>query len=470
MRTTILLLVAFYSLSSGAQSADKWTLQECIDYALEHNVSVQQNELQGQILENILAQSKYSRIPSLNGSGSHNYNLGRTIDPFSNSFINTSIQNNSFSLSSGVLLYGGSQVNNTIKQNQVAVNANDKNTEVIWNQIALSVSSTYLQIIQAEENLKVAQSQLEITEDQLNRTLKLLESGTINQSTALNLKAQLANDRVNVVNAQNAIQIGYNTLLNTMLYPLDQPLEIRQIEVERLPGMPTETVAELYDIALSNLPEIARAELNIEQSKYGEKIAKGSLQPSLRAFGNINTVYSQSGKNFEFTGFQLDTIGAVQNSLEPVVTLNPTTEVSTKAFSDQLTDNLGQQLGVSLSVPIFNGLSSRTAVENAKVNTQISELNLLNTKAQLRNDITTAYTNLKIAKSRYDAAASSLEAQRMNFDFSQKRFDAGMLNSTELLTAKNQWNQTQIQALNAKYEYVFRKLIIDFYKGEKLKL
>jgi outer membrane protein len=255
-----------------------------------------------------------------------------------------------------------------------------------------------------------------------------------------------------------------------MLYPLDQPLEIRQIEVERLPGMPTETVAELYDIALSNLPEIARAELNIEQSKYGEKIAKGSLQPSLRAFGNVNTVYSQSGKNFEFTGFQLDTIGAVQNSLEPVVTLNPTTEVSTKAFSDQLTDNLGQQLGVSLSVPIFNGLSSRTAVENAKVNTQISELNLLNTKAQLRNDITTAYTNLKIAKSRYDAAASSLEAQRMNFDFSQKRFDAGMLNSTELLTAKNQWNQTQIQALNAKYEYVFRKLIIDFYKGEKLKL
>ncbi len=471
MRKAILSFFVLWSFGLFAQTTVKWTLQECIDYALEHNVSIQQNELRGEILENNLSQSRLSRIPSLNGSGSHNYNIGRTIDPFTNTFNNTTIQNNSFSLSSGVLLYGGSQVNNTIKQNSVAIDANDKNTEVIRNQIALSIASTYLQIIQAEENLRVAESQMEITQDQLNRTKKLLKSGTINQSTALNLEAQIANDRVNVVNAQNAIQIGYNTLMNTMQYPLDQPIEVERISILNLPEMPSETVAQLYETALANLPEIAQAELQIEQNLYGEKVAKGGMQPSLRAFGNVNTVYSESGKEVTVTE-DLETypVGITQNTLEPVISARPITVVNDKAFGNQISDNLGQQVGLSLSIPIFNGLSSRTSVENAKVNTQISELNLINTKAQLRNDVTTAYTNLKVAKSRFGAATLSLQAQQINFEFSQKRFDAGMLNSTELLTAKNQWNQTQIQALNAKYEYVFRKLIIDFYKGQKLEL
>lgn len=455
---------------SLAQEPEEWTLQRCVNYALEHNIAIQQGQLQGEILENNLTQSKLNRIPTLNGSGSHNYNIGRTIDPFTNTFNNTTIQNNSFSLSSGVLLYGGSQVNHTINQNRSAVKANDKNIEVLRNQIALSVASTYLQIIQAEENLKVAESQKDITQDQLNRAQKLVESGAANRTTTLNLEAQLANDQVNVINAQNAIQIGYNTLMNTMQFPLDQPLEIVAITVDNLPEFPSENVAELYELALQNLPEIAQAEYQIEQNQYGEKVAKGGLQPSLRAFGNVNTVYSESGKDVEVVGRELVTIGATQNSLEPVVTFNPITEVTDKPFSDQLSDNLGQQVGVSLSVPIFNGYRNKTAVENAKVNTKISELNLANTKAQIRNDITTAYTNLKIAKSRYDAAKQSLAAQETNFNFSNKRFDAGMLNSTEILTAKNQWNQAQIQALNAKYEYVFRKLIIDFYKGQELKL
>jgi outer membrane protein len=144
--------------------------------------------------------------------------------------------------------------------------------------------------------------------------------------------------------------------------------------------------------------------------------------------------------------------------------------VNDKAFGNQLSDNLGQQVGLSLSVPIFNGYRSRTAVENAKVTSKINELNLENTKNQLRNDVTTAYTNLKAARSRYKAAKLSEEAQRLNFEFAQKRFEAGASNNVDLLTAKNQWSQAQTQLLNAKYEYVFRSLIINFYKGQELKL
>jgi len=471
MHKAIFTFFLFFTFSLSAQTAEKWSLQKCVDYALEHNTSIQQNMLQGEILTNNLNQSKLSRIPTLSGSGNHNYNIGRTIDPFTNTFDNTTIQSNSFSLSSGVLLYGGSQVNNLIKQGKVASDANAKNTEVIRNQIALSVATTYLQIVQAEENLKVAAEQEKLTGSQLERALLLEKSGATNQSNTLILKAQSASDQVAIVNAENAIQIAYNTLINLMQLPLDQSIEIALMDISSLPEAPTESVADIYELALSNLPEIQQAELQIRQSALGEKIAGAGLQPTLSAYGNVNTVYSQSGKTIEGTGnFDIVPIGITQNTGDVVVRPVEINNINDNPFGSQLTDNLGQQVGVSLSVPIFNGYRNRTALENAKINTKISELGLENTKNQLRNDVTTAYTNLKAAKSRYEAALLSVEAQQLSFDFSQKRFDAGVMNSVDLLTAKNLWNQAQVQALNAKYEYVFRTLIIDFYKGNQLKL
>lgn len=458
-------------MASFGQTSEKWNLQQCIDYALDHNTTIQQNTLQGDILANNAQQAKLSRIPTLNGSGNHNYNIGRTIDPFTNTFNNTTIQSNSFSLSSGVLLYGGSQVNNRIKQSEVAAAVNEKTVLVLRNQIALSVATTYLQIIQAEENLKVAESQHALTKSQLLRAEKLVASGSTNQSTALALKAQEANDLVTIINAQNAIQIGYNTLINLMQLPLDAQIEIETVVPSNLPDLPTEGVAELYQKALANLPEIQQAELQIAQSQLGEKLANANLQPTLSAYGNVNTVYSQSGKNYVATGqYDLIPIGATQNSGEIVLSPREQVLITDKAFGSQLSDNLGQQVGLSLQVPIFNGYRNKVALENAKLNTQISELGLENTKNQLRSDVTTAYTNLKTAKSRYDASLSNQEAQELNFTFSQKRYDAGALGSYELLAAKNQWNIAQIQLLNAKYEYIFRALIIDFYNGNKLKL
>ncbi len=471
MRQVICIILLSLSLGLSAQNTPKWNLQQCINYALEHNVSIQQNELQGEILDNTTKQAKLSRIPSLNGSGSHAYNIGRTIDPFTNTFNNATIQNNSFSISTGVLLYGGSQINNTIKQNTINKAANAENAHVLRNQIALSVASTYLQIVQAEENLQVANSQKQITQAQLNRTTKLVASGSANMSAELSIKAQLANDEVNVINAQNAVQIGYNALINLLQYPLDQPLEIEHINITMLPVMLPDKVADIYEMALSNLPEIKQAKLQILQSKVGEKIAGAGLQPTLSAFGNVNTVYSQSGKEILPTNrVEAFEIGVVENTLEPVIALRPVQLINDKPFGSQLTDNLGQQAGLSLSVPIFNGYRSRTAVQNARVNSKISELNLVNTKNQLRSDVTTAYTNQKVAKSRYEAALLSEDAQRINFEFAQKRFNAGGSNNVDLLTAKNQWGQAQIQLINAKYELVFRALIIDFYKGKELKL
>ena len=217
------------------------------------------------------------------------------------------------------------------------------------------------------------------------------------------------------------------------------------------------------------MPEIKQAELTIAQRKYTEQIAAAGLQPTLSAYGNVNTVYSQSGKEVTPTGFDVIPIGVTETSKEVVYGQIQNYDIATKPFGKQLGDNLGQQVGLSLSVPIFNAYRNRTNLENAKVQTQISELALENTKNQLLNDITNAFTNLQLASSRYDAARLSEEAQLLNFEFSEKRFEAGAANSVDLLTAKNQWFQSQLQLTNAKYEYIFRNMIIAFYKGNELK-
>ncbi len=469
MRLAFFYYLIFAVTATNAQS-NNWSLQRCINHALQNNVSVLQYQLQGEIIENNLKQAKLNRLPTLNGSGSHNYNIGRSIDPFTNTFSTQTIQSNSFGLSTGVLVYGGNLVNKTIAQNSVAQEANLAGTEVIKNQIALQVSSTYLMIIQAEENLKVAQSQQDLTQNQLARANKLAESGSINKSMVYSLRAQLANDKVQIINAENQIQLAYNTMINLLQLDEMTDFEVDDVRIEELPAMPKENVAELFELSYSTLPEIRKAELDINQSKIGENIAASSLQPRLSAYGNINTVYSESGLVQVYTGDEIIPIGLTETSNEVVYGVKPNYEFNKKSFSNQMGDNLGQSVGVSLSVPIFNGYRNKTSLENAKVSTKISELNMESTKNQLKNDITNAYTNLKVAKSRYDAALLSIEAQKQNFDFAQKRFEAGLSNSNDLLTAKNQWFAAQLQLTNAKYEYVFRNLIIEFYKGNDLKL
>jgi outer membrane protein len=466
-----ILLSCFTIFSMLALHAqEKWNLEQCINYALENNITIKQSEIQGEILSNNLQQSKFSRLPNLNASGSHNYNIGRTIDPFTNTFENQSIQSNVFSLNSGVVLYGGNQVNNQIKQSKLALAANNQGIEVAQNQISLLVAQAFLQIVQAEENLKTAEAQLELTKEQLNQAEKRVNSGASDRSIVFNLNAQKANDRVQVINAQNSIQLAYNQMLNLLQIDNETPFEIERVKITSVPNMPSESVADIYRIALASLPEIKQAELTIQQNEMGEKLASASLLPRLTAFGNINTVFSESGRSVDITGYTPVLVGVTENSQEQVFGLQPQFDYQTIPFGTQLSDNLGQSFGLSLNIPIFNGMRNSVSVKNAELNTQISELNLLNTKNQLRSDVTTAYTNLKTAKTSYDAALESGEAQRLNYEFASKRFESGMMNSVDLLNAKNQWFASQINTINAKYEYVFRNLIIEFYKGNELKL
>lgn len=469
-RIVLGLLFTSIALLGFSQDRSKWNLKQCIEHAWQENVQIKQAGLQGDILSNNLEAAKMSRYPTLNANANHNYNIGRSIDPFTNTFDNQTIQSNSFSLSSGVLLFGGNQVNNTIKQSAKATEVNKEGIEVLKNQIALSVANAFLQIVQGEENLKIATAQSELTTKQLEQANKRVAAGAANKSISLNLEAQKANDRMQVVAAQNTIQMGYNILLNLLQIPNSQAFEIELPSMGSMPAMPSESVAQIYELALKNLPEVKQATLQIEQSELGEKISSASIQPRLTAFGNVNSVYSQSGRTAELLGFTPVEIGITETSNEIVYGAAPEYAYAVKPFGNQLKDNLGQQVGLALQVPIFNGGRNKASIENAKINTQISELNLASTNNQLRADVATAYTALTAAKERLSAAEASVVANETNYNFTKARFDAGAANSLELLNAKNTWNQALLNVSNSKYEYVFRHIIIEFYKGNPLNL
>lgn len=470
MRFALAALIILIFSNLFAQTSKKWSLQDCIDRAMEQNISIKQNELQMEQTENNLLQSKWNRAPLVNASANHNYNIGRTVDPYTNSFINRNIQSNSFSLTSSVSLFSGGRINNAIELNKMSLETARAGAEVLENQIKFSVAAAYVQILQAEENRNTAISQGELTRQQLERAEKLVKSGSENQSILLNLKAQLASDRMQIINAENAIQLAYNTMMSYLQIDVDSSFQIESIQINQIEESPVASLRDLYETALTVMPEIKKAEFQVLEARLNKKVTGAARFPSLAAYGNVNTLYSETGIKPIDMGIQIQPIGYVEGSNETVLSAIPVIAYEKNPFSQQLSDNFGRSLGLSLQVPVFANLRNSTNFQNAKLNEQIIELGLEQSKFQLRTDITTAYTNLKASKSSYDAALINVEAQELNYSFNQKRFEAGLLNATELLTAKNMWTQAQNQLTNAKYEYLFRQMILKFYTGGEISL
>jgi outer membrane protein len=467
MRKAIVAILFGVFFFSAANAQKKWTLQECIEYAYEQNLDIVQAQLMIQQAENNLFQSKANMAPTLNGSAGYNFNIGRSIDPFTNEFVDQTIGSNNFSLSSGVTIFNGFRIQNGIKMAKSDVESAKQSEAITKNNIALAVALAYLQIIQNEEQLSAARKQLEASQDQLSRNDKLEQAGSVNALVGLNLKAQVANDKLQVVNTENIIRNAYVNLIN--LIQLEEgDLRVEAISNIGSPQMNLETVEDIYNVAITTLPEVAQAKYQNQSALYGLKTAKAARYPSISGFGNLNTVYSESSKEFEITGFTTSAIGLVEGSNEVVLGASPTYTTSVTPYGDQITNNLGRSFGVGVSIPILNQLQAKTAVSNAKLNVQMSLLQEDRVLNQIKNDIAQAYSALTAAYSTYLASEENTKAQKTNYEFSKKRFDAGLLNGTDLLTAKNNWASAEASLIQSKYEFLFRKLIIQFYKGETI--
>jgi len=343
-----------------------WDLQRCIDHALINNLDIQIGELQLHIANNNQKQSKLDRLPTLNLDANHNYNLGRAIDPFTNTFSNQSIQSNRFGMSSGMTLFNGFRINNNIKKQNLAYEIAGSSLEVVKNDVTLSIANAYLQVLFSIQQKEIALAQQIRTNAQLERSLQLYKAGVIDPSQLLSIEAQQAQDKVTLVNAENQIRSNYVRLKNLLQLPLQEVFSVippQQIKIEL---SNVENLNVIYQAAENQLPQVELAKKQTEQALIDIDLAKANLLPTLTSFYSLQTVYSQSNRSLNGFTSRFDSIGFVNSTNDAVLVQRSVGNYIQTPYANQLRNNLGQSIGFSLRIPIFNQLSNRNRLQNAK--------------------------------------------------------------------------------------------------------
>ncbi len=441
--STLLLILSFGVSSVFAQKV--WTLEDCIYYAFENNIQIKQSKLQIQSVQADLKQSKFEFAPTLNGSSSLNYTWRGSVDP-TNTYISDNTMSANFGISSGVTLFEGFQKHNIVKQNELAYNSSLYDSEKKENDIALELTAAYLNILFNHEMLMVAQNQAEITKQQIRRTKNLVEAGTLPQGDLLEIEAQGLMEEVNVIRADNNLSLSYLDLLQILDLPANEEFEIERPSIEindELSVIPSEQV---YANAVSFMPEIKSAELDVLNSNRSVMIAKGASYPSLSLRGGVNSSYYDS---------------KLVNFMDP--------DSPVMAFWDQITDNISEYLSLSLSVPIFNAYQANTRIKKAEIQNLYSKFTLELAKNALRKNIEQKYFDAIAAYKTFHANKASLESLKESFKYTEEKFTLGMLNSVDYNLAKSKLTQAESELLRAKYDYIFKTKILDFYMGVPLK-
>ncbi|MDO8930378.1 MAG: TolC family protein [Bacteroidota bacterium] len=434
-----LLLVVF----TGAQAQQTWSLQKCIDYALENNIQIKQQALNSEYYSNQHQQAKFNRLPNLNSSFQNNMNYGRTLGS-DNTYLDINSNSTSGSLSSNVTLWNGFTLKNSIKMAEMDLRASLEEMQKAKDDIMLNIAAAYLEILFADELLIVTEDLLKITQLQIDRTGKLVEAGSLAKGSLLEIEAQYAREELNVVNAQNRLQLAYLSLYQFLELPSTESFKIEKpVLPEITANMTMLNSMDVFKNAVQIRPAVKGAEFKLESARNQLLIAKGNLMPSLTFGGNYYNFY-----NNKYTTFQ----GA---KIE---------------FSDQLKTNERFGFGATLSIPIFNRYQAQTGVSNAQIQVENTELQLQSTKNLLRKDIEQAYTNALASFKRYVANQKAVVSSTEAFRYTEEKFNVGMINSVEYNQVKNNLTNAQSDLLQAKYEYIFRTKILDFYNGQPIDL
>ncbi len=444
MKKSQLVFFLSFLVSGVFCQTETWSLERCVRHAHETSLSIQQANISVKRAYLAEKQAKSNRLPGVDGTLNVSEQLGRTINPLTNTYASQNITSNNLGVTAGLLLFAGGQVKNSVKQagfDQLAARAD---AEQIGNNIALQVASAYLNILLTEEQLKNAKKQVAQSQDQMKRTDQLIEVGTLPAVERLTFVAQIARDEQGKVTTQNNLDLAYLNLKQLLQLEPDYNLQIEHptvpIPADANPG--GFMLRAVYNNALNSQPNIKASDYRIESAKTGIKIAEAAYFPRLQAFADLGTRYS----SFSVPGFPAE------------------------SFGRQYETNFGQNFGLSASIPIYQRGQTKIAVQRAELAVQSAQIEATQTRQQLKTDIQTAIANAKAAEKQLEASQRTLDAMRTAFENSQKRYDLGAINSLELTTAQNNRDIAENDLVVSKYDYLFKLKILDFYNGEKIKL
>jgi outer membrane protein len=335
------------------------------------------------------------------------------------------------------------------------------------NDVILNVITLYLNVVFNKELYNVAQFQVNSTKEQLDRTKKLSDAGSVPIGDVLNLDAQLATNELNVIQRENSLNLSLLQLKQALQLPASAQMDVElpQLDIESQLNI-NKTADEIYDIATMTMPEIKAADLRKKSSLYAYRSAKGNLYPRLSVNASYNTFYSYQRQQFlPDGGFTERQIGYVQGAGSPVVTATPTGSIFVPTFSDQLVDNRGRIVGLNLQIPIFNGLATRSNMQRAAINREIANINFQEISNTLRQTVETAYNNAFAAIKTYQSTDKQVKARDEAFRMTKQRYNLGAVNFVDYQVAENNLFQAQSDLLRAKYDFIFRKKVLDFYQG-----
>ena len=451
----------------------KWTLEECVKYAIENNITIKQSELDSQLTQIDKSSAIGNFLPSFNASASHSWNSGLNQIITTGLLENQTTQFTSADLNAGIDIYKGLQNQNRFRRAQLSILGAQYQLNKIKDDIALNVSNAYLQILFNIENLKLLKEQLALNEKQLQRTEELVNSGSLPKGDVLDSKATLAGDKQRVINAENTLLISKLSLAQLLQLEKFQDFDVAEINNEaNQSAVMLQTPEAILAKARENRMELKIAKTNVAIAEKDVKIAKGAYQPTIQGFYRFSTRASYADR---ITGIQFDNTNPIVPSGDFVnvggidyAVLQPNRSyVFGKAAPvfDQFSDNKGHNFGVQMNVPILNGFSARNTVARNKISLEKSKIALNQSELDLERTIYTVYTDANGALKAYESAQQALEARENAFNYAKERYAVGMMNAFDFNQAQSLFTNAQSEVLRTKYDYIFRTKIVEFYFG-----
>lgn len=469
-------LFFLFLFATVSQAQDKWDLRKCVEYALANNISVKQQDVQARLTALSYKQSKLSQYPTLNLNGNYAYSAGRNQNPVTFGLITESYLSSGYTLQSGIEIFNWFSKKNDIAGNQFETQAALANVEKVKNDIALNVAAAYLQALLARQQVSVTEIQIQQSKAQLANTRKLVNAGSLPELNALQLEAQLANDSSSLVTAQS--NVAQSLILLKALLNVDAATDF-DIETPNVEAIPLDDLASLqpdlvYDLAIKNLPQQRVNDLRIKAAEKFVASARGSMYPTFSAFGSLSTRFNNRAQ--EIIGVTTSnpaignvTVNGTQYNVFPVTPFK-NYNYGDIAYFNQLNQNFGQSIGISVNVPIANGGSLRTGYSRSQLNLKGLQLQKDLDNQSLKNNIYKAYNDVISSLQKFSATTKLVEANQKSYDFALKRYNVGLLNTIDLITSQNNLYRSKLERLLSQYDYVFKMKVLEFYKGQGLKL
>ncbi len=481
---TLFLILLFSVFHVAAQ--DKWDLRRCVEYAMANNISIKQADIDSRTFKLTYDQSKWAQFGTANGSTSVGLNFGRSIDPTNNIYVDQQGLSQQYSLQVGITLFNWFALRRAREANLYSYQAQVVNIDFVKNNITLNVAAAYLQALLAKEQVTLANTKLQLTTHQLENTRKLVDAGSVPELNAAELEVQFATDTASVITAQETYDLDNLQLKAILNLDAAAPFDLDTPPVETIPVEPISSLQPdvVYALAVGSFPQQKMNDLRISAAQKNVDYSRGKLYPTLSAYGALGTNFFNDLRaiNVVYPGYQptpglpyaLDTVTGskylVYNNPGQVVYSHQPFYKAWTGYGTQLGDNFGQQVGLQLNVPIFNGNSARTNYKKAQLNVATAKLTKDNDLMTLKQGVYQAYYNAVASLEKFEANKKAVTVAEKSFDLATKRYNIGMLNTIDYLTNQNNLFTARINTLIAQYDFVFRMKVLEYYKGLGIKL